>query len=72
MTCNQDKAVPYRNLTEVSKMANLENETCEIVKCVKCLPQVENVCKEIEVPTVHQEIVESCTKARFWTHWKHK
>ena len=60
VSCKQEGEIPFRRLVNDTKITNLENETCEIVNCVQCLPVTENICKEIKVVKTYQEIVENC------------
>ena len=60
ISCKEEGVIPFRRLDNITKFTNLENETCEIVNCVQCLPVTENICKEIEVVKTYQEIIENC------------
>ena len=60
ISCKEERVIPFRRLDNITKFTNLENETCEIVNCVKCLPVTENICKEIKVVKSYQKINETC------------
>ena len=60
VSCQQEGEIPFGRLDNETNAFNLENETCEIVNCIQCLPVTENICKEIKVVKTYQEIVENC------------
>ena len=55
ISCKEEGVIPFPKLENVTKWTNLENETCEIVNCVQCVPKIENICKEINVTKTYQE-----------------
>ena len=60
ISCKEEGVIPFPKLENVTKWTNLENETCEIVNCVQCVPKIENICKEINVTKTYQVINETC------------
>ena len=60
ISCKEEGLIPFRKLDNVTKFTNFENETCEIVNSVQCVPIIENICNEIEVFKTYQEIIENC------------
>ena len=62
ISCDEEGVMPFRRLENVTKFTNLTEETCEIVNCVQCVPKIEEICEEIEVPVkINQEInCENC------------
>ena len=60
ISCKEEGVIPFPKLENVTKWTNLENETCEIVNCVQCVPKIENICKEINVTKTYQVINENC------------
>ena len=60
ISCDGEGVVPFQKLENVTKWTNLENETCEIVNCVQCVPMIKNICVEINVTKTYQVINESC------------
>jgi hypothetical protein len=60
ISCKEEGVIPFPKLENFTKWTNLENETCEIVNCVQCVPKIENICKEINVTKTYQVINETC------------
>ena len=60
ISCDEEGVIPFQKLENVTRWTNLENETCEIVNCVQCLPRTENICKNITVVNTSQIMIESC------------
>ena len=60
ISCKEERVIPYIRLENVTRYTTLEDETCEIVNCVHCVPIIENICNEIEVFKTYQEIIENC------------
>ena len=62
ISCKEERVIPYIRLENVTRYTTLEDETCEIVNCVQCIPFIENICQDIEVANTFQEIIENCTQ----------
>ena len=62
ISCKEEGVIPFRILENITIYTSLEEETCEIVNCVQCVPLIENICQEIKVVKTYQVIIENCAQ----------